>query len=62
MDLSDLDAGDATVKASGAGNVEINARGKVDVDASGVGNVTLHRKPAELTTRSSGIGSIDQDY
>lgn len=62
MDLSDLDAGDATIKASGAGNVEINARGKVDVDASGVGNVTLHRKPAQLTTRSSGIGSIDQDY
>jgi hypothetical protein len=29
---------------------------------AGAGNVTLHRKPAELTSQINGIGSVDQDY
>ena len=62
VDLGDLDAGDAKVNASGVGNMDINAHGKVNVSVSGVGNVTLHHKPAELTTQVSGVGSIDQDY
>jgi len=62
VDLGELDATDATVIASGIGNVDLKASGKVVVTLSGVGNVSLHRKPAELTSRINGIGSIDQDY
>lgn len=62
VDLGELDATDATVTASGIGNVDLAASGKVTVLLSGVGNVSLHRKPAELNSRINGIGSIDQDY
>jgi hypothetical protein len=62
IDFSDVEARDATVRASGAGNVEIAATGKVDVAMSGVGNISLHKKPAQLTSSLSGIGSIDHDY
>jgi hypothetical protein len=62
VDFSAVEAKDATVRVSGAGNVEIAATGKVDAALSGVGNITLHKKPAQLTTSISGIGSIDQDY
>lgn len=62
VDLSDLVASDARVRAAGVGNVDLNAGGKVNVELSGAGNVSLHHRPAELTSKVSGVGSIDQDY
>lgn len=62
IDLSELVARDAIVSLAGVGNIDINASGKVDATLSGAGNVSLHRKPAELTSRIHGIGSIDNDY
>jgi hypothetical protein len=62
VDLGDLDATDATVSVAGVGNIDVNASGKVNANVAGAGNVTLHRKPAQLTTQISGIGSVDHDY
>jgi hypothetical protein len=62
IDMSDVAAKDASIEASGIGNVELAASGKVTVAISGAGNVSLHKKPAELTTNITGIGSIDRDY
>jgi hypothetical protein len=62
VDLGDLDATDATVSVAGAGNIDVNASGKVNANVAGAGNVTLHRKPAQLTSQISGIGSVEQDY
>jgi carbon monoxide dehydrogenase subunit G len=62
VDLGDLDATDATVSVAGVGNIDVNASGKVDANVAGAGNVTLHRKPAQLTSQITGIGSVDHDY
>ena len=62
IDLSRLEAGDAAVKLPGAGAIDLAATGAVDVEVSGAGSVTLHRRPANLTSRISGLGSIDHDY
>ncbi len=62
VDFSGVAAKDATVRVSGAGNVEIAAIGNVDATITGVGNVSLHKRPAHLTSSVTGIGSIDHDY
>ena len=62
IDMEDVAAGDAKVRIRGIGNVDISAAGAVDADLSGVGNVTLHRKPASLTSRTEGVGGIREDY
>ncbi|MDE2303094.1 MAG: DUF2807 domain-containing protein [Sphingomonadales bacterium] len=62
VDLEALMAHDATVEVSGVGNVDLSADGTVDASISGAGNVSLHRKPAVLTSRVSGLGSVDEDY
>ena len=62
LDLTDLLARDAKANLIGVGSVDLNASGKVEADISGAGSVTLHRKPAVLATRVSGVGSIDHDY
>jgi len=62
IDMADLAATDATVRVDGVGNVDIAASGTVDAELNGVGNVTLHRKPARLTSRTNGIGGIRHDY
>ena len=62
IDLAKVEAIDAKVTASGIGNIDLNASGKVDLNVSGAGNISLHSKPRELTSRVSGIGSIDHDY
>ncbi|MBU6268471.1 MAG: DUF2807 domain-containing protein [Sphingomonadales bacterium] len=62
IDLSELAARDATVTAAGVGNVDIAATGKVEATLSGAGNISLHRKPTELTSKVNGIGSISEDY
>jgi len=62
VDFSELAVEDAKVSTRGVGDVEIAATGKVDVEIAGTGSVSLHRKPRELTSRISGIGSVDEDY
>lgn len=62
LDFRELAARDAKVVTRGAGDVTIAAVGKVDVEINGVGTVSLRRKPAELTSRIQGVGSIDNDY
>ncbi len=62
LDLASVQARDAHARIAGVGSVDINASGNVDIDISGAGSVGLHRKPAQLTSRTSGIGSIDHDY
>jgi hypothetical protein len=62
IDLSKLDAGDATLKIEGVGDVDVNASGKVDATIEGAGTVTLHRKPQMLTSKISGIGTVDHNY
>lgn len=62
IDMEDVAAGDARVRVHGVGNVDISASGAVDAELSGVGNVTLHRKPASLTSRTRGVGGIREDY
>jgi len=62
LDLAKVEAGDATVRVRGVGNVDIKAAGAVDAELSGVGNITLHRKPASLTAETHGIGEIKHDY
>ncbi len=62
IDLSGVEAEDARVRLAGLGDIDVNAGGKVDVEISGAGQVSLHRKPAQLVSRITGIGTIDQDY
>jgi hypothetical protein len=62
IDLEDLSTRDAKVVTRGAGDVKISAVGKVNVEINGVGSVSLRRKPAELTSRINGVGSVDNDY
>jgi hypothetical protein len=62
LDLERVDARDAKVEVAGVGDVDISATGDVDARISGAGNISLHRKPTNLTSRISGIGSIDNDY
>lgn len=62
VDLGELNATDATVSVAGVGNIDVNASGNVNASVAGAGNVSLHRKPAQLTSQISGIGSVDQDY
>ncbi len=62
VDLSEVEARDAKVDIAGAGDVDIAASGKVDASISGAGDITLHRKPNELTSRINGAGSINHSY
>ena len=62
IDLSGVRAEDARVRLAGLGDIDVNAGGRVDVEISGAGQVSLHRKPMQLVSRVTGIGTIDQDY
>lgn len=62
LDLTKVEAGDATVEVSGVGDVDISASGNVSATISGAGDITLHRKPAMLTSKVSGFGSISHAY
>lgn len=62
LDLTNVDAVDATVKIYGVGDADIAASGKVTAEVAGAGDITLHRKPAELISRISGVGSVDHNY
>ena len=62
IDLSEVEARDATVRIAGAGDVDINASGKVDATIAGAGDITLHRKPEVLNSQIHGVGSIEHSY
>lgn len=62
LNLEKLEARDATVRIAGVGDVDISASGTVDAAVSGAGDISLHRKPARLTSTINGVGSIDHDY
>lgn len=62
VDLRDVAAKDARVVTKGANDVTIAANGKVDVEINGAGSVSLRAKPAELTSRINGVGSVNNDY
>ena len=62
FDFRDVEARDASVEMRGAGSADIAADGEVDVVIEGVGSVTLHRKPAKLTSQIDGIGTVKHRY
>lgn len=62
VDFEKVEARDAKLSLSGVGGIDVSASGKVDAVVSGAGSVTLHRKPEVLNSRTSGLGSIDEDF
>lgn len=62
LDLADVEARDAKIRVHGVGDVDISASGTVDATLHGVGNVTLHRKPANLISQIHGVGGVREDY
>ena len=62
IDLSEVEAKDAEIDVAGAGDADIAATGKVAATLSGAGTITLHRKPAEFTSKVSGAGEINHAY
>ena len=62
QDHKQVEAEDATVDLAGVGSADISATGSVKATIAGAGNITLHRRPTNLQTDISGVGSIDHDY
>ena len=62
VDMREVAAKDARIATKGASDVTIAATGKVDVEINGAGTVSLKAKPAQLTSRINGVGSVDNDY
>jgi Putative auto-transporter adhesin, head GIN domain len=58
MDLSRLEAVDATVTTNGAGRIDINSTGSLVATVNGVGTINYYGKPAKVTTAINGVGSI----
>jgi hypothetical protein len=58
MDLSRLQAVDATVTANGAGSIDVNSTGSLDATVNGVGSINYYGKPAKVTSAINGVGSI----
>jgi hypothetical protein len=58
MDLSRLEATDATVVVNGAGSMDVNATGTLVATVNGVGSIDYYGKPSGLTTTINGVGSI----
>lgn len=62
LDFREVKAKDASVQINGAGDVDISATGAVDIEINGAGSVTLHAKPASVTSQINGVGSVDRAY
>lgn len=60
-DLSGLELTDVTIGIDGSGEAEVAATGQVNVDISGSGDVSLTRRPAQLTQTVSGSGEVRQN-
>jgi hypothetical protein len=58
--LADLAMKQLTVDISGSGNVEAAPQDAAHIVISGSGNVRLLSRPAQLTSRVSGSGRINQ--
>lgn len=57
-DLAEFDVGDASVQASGASSVTVNASGTLDVSASGASHVHYLGTPTLGSVESSGASTI----
>ncbi len=57
-DLSRLLTRDADVQVNGAGNLNVNATGRLDAKLNGVGAIKYEGKPAVLNSSINGVGSI----
>lgn len=60
-ELHRLTVTDATIEASGDGEAEVGATGKVEIDSSGDGDIRLTRRPAQLRQTTTGWGEVIQD-
>jgi hypothetical protein len=60
VDLSDFPVGDATVDASDASRVTVNANGTLDVDASSASNVMYLGNPTLGAIDLSGASSVEE--
>ncbi|MFC2030913.1 head GIN domain-containing protein [Chloroflexota bacterium] len=60
VDLADFPGASATVKATDASNVTVNASGTLDVDASGASNVYYVGSPTLGTVETSGASNVEQ--
>ena len=58
--LADLAVNQLTVDIAGSGKVEANPKDSADITISGSGDVKLLNRPAELRTKISGSGRINQ--
>ncbi len=61
IDLSDFAVGDATVEASGASRVTVNASGTLNADASGASKIYYQGSPAMGNLDMSGSSSIERE-
>jgi hypothetical protein len=62
MDLSRVEAREATVSVNGAGSLEVNATESLDATVNGVGSINYAGKPQNLTTSINGVGSISPTH
>lgn len=58
IEASRLACRDASLSVSGSGSIAADASGRVDASISGSGGIALARKPADLSRRITGSGSL----
>ncbi|WKZ65902.1 MAG: head GIN domain-containing protein [Flavobacteriales bacterium] len=58
IDAARLACRDAALSVSGSGSIGADASGRVDASISGSGGIALARKPASLSKRITGSGSL----
>lgn len=58
MDLTKLQAGDASVTVNGTGEIRLHVTGQLEATVNGVGNVKYAGNPREVVRHMNGIGSI----
>lgn len=58
IDLSDFAVSDASVEASGASRINVNASGRLDAEASGASSVRYSGNPTLGRINESGAGSV----
>lgn len=61
VDAKKLRSQDVRVQVSGAGNIQVNARKKLDAKISGAGRVIYAGNPKEINRSISGSGRLEKD-
>lgn len=62
IDASGLAVRDAKVDIRGAGAAKVGPTESADIEISGVGTTVLLTEPRRLSTRISGLGSVNRDH